>query len=210
MTSKDTSKQGTIYILENEAFASSVIKIGKTKRSLDDRIRELNTSVPLPYTCYRASRVDDVDRVERLLHEVFHPAKRHWRGEFYEVEPWRVVLVLETYEKENLTESTKPSDDDLKTISAAVQDKDKREVATFDRLDIAVGEELTLVGAPDIHCEVADRQTGVLYKGEQYSLTRLAQKVGKPYMRQGIRCWTYQDETLLERRDRMFGYQSSP
>ena len=208
MTSEDTSKQGTIYILENEAFASSVIKIGKTKRSLDERIGELNTSVPLPYTCYRASLVDDVDKVERLLHEVFHPAKRHWRGEFYEVEPWRVVLVLETYEKENLTGSTKPSDDDLKSISATVQDKEKREVATFDRLGIEVGEKLILVGDPDIHCKVADRQTGVLYKDERYSLTRLAQKVGKPYMRQGIKCWTYQGETLLERRDRIYQDQT--
>ena len=107
---RDTLKRGIIYLLENEAFESPVIKIGKTKRSLGDRIKELNTGVPLPYTCYRASLVDDADKVEKVLHDVFHPAKRHWRGEFYEVEPWRVVLVLERYEIENLTESApKPS-----------------------------------------------------------------------------------------------------
>ncbi len=204
MTSQDTSKQGTIYILENAAFESSVIKIGKTKRPLDERIKELNTSVPLPYTCYRASLVDDIDKVERLLHEVFHPAKRHWRGEFYEVEPWRVVLVLETYEKKNLTDfAPKLSKEDSASIDTTVQKKDKRDIATFDSLDIPIGEKLTLVDDQDIQCEVADGQTGVLYKDERYALTTLTQKVGKSHMRQGIRQWKYQHETLMERRDRM-------
>ena len=209
--SQDTSKQGIIYLLENEAFESPVIKIGKTKRSLDNRIKELNTGVPLPYTCYRASLVGDADKVEKLLHDVFHPAKRHWRGEFFEVDPWRVVLVLETYEIENLTESApKPSKEDLESIDTTVQEKDKREIATFIRLGILVGEKLTLVNDPAIQCEVADGQTGVFYEDERYALTTLTTKVRSSYMRQGIRYWTYQDETLLERRDRIFGALSSP
>ncbi len=207
MSSPETSKQGIIYLLENPAFESPVIKIGKTKREeWRKRINELNTSVPLPFICYRASRVDDADRVEKILHDVFHPAKRHWRGEFFEVEPWRILLVLEKYEIENLTESApKPSEEDWTLISAAVQEKDKRETATFKRLGIQIGEKLTLLDNPEIQCEVVDEKTGVLYEGTQHALTTLTQQVGRSYMRQGIRCWTYKDETLLERRDRMHG-----
>ena len=78
--------------------------------------------------------------------------------------------MLETYEIKNLTESApKPSKEDLESIDTTVQEKDKREIATFNRLGIQVGEKLTLVNSPDIQCEVADGQTGVLYEGERYA-----------------------------------------
>ena len=64
----DQSKQGIIYLLENEAFESPVIKIGRTGRAgrdLEARIRQLNTGVPLAFTCSRASLVNDAAEVEK-------------------------------------------------------------------------------------------------------------------------------------------------
>ena len=210
----NTANQGIIYLLENEAFETPVVKIGKTGRTGSDlvtRIRQLNTSVPLAFTCFRASLVDDVVEVEKLLHQVFHPAKKHWRGEFFEVEPWRVVLVLERYEVQDMTsQAPAPSNQDLASIDATVHRKDRRERATFDMLGIPVGEVLTLVGNPEIECQVANGQTGVLYDGEEYSLSTLTTQLkGSASWLQGIRYWVYQDETLLQRRDRILEQQAS-
>lgn len=202
-----TGSEGIIYLLQNEAFEAEVIKIGRTGRDLAERIRTLNTGVPLAFTCFRASRVADAAKVEKLLHDVFHPAKKHWRGEFYEVEPWRVVLVLEQYEIENLTHlAPSPTGDDEASISATVQEKDRKANFTFATAGIPVGEKLSLVGTPEIECEVADGGTNVQYEGEIVALSTLATRLkeSRTWL-QGIRHWTYGGETLLNRRDRMHG-----
>ena len=47
------------------------MKVGKT-RNLRQRVRALdNTSVPMPFRCEYAAKVDDMDEVEKLLHDAF-------------------------------------------------------------------------------------------------------------------------------------------
>ena len=202
-----TGSEGIIYLLQNEAFEAEVVKIGRTERDLAGRIRTLNTGVPLAFTCFRASRVADAAKVEKLLHDVFHPAKRHWRGEFYEVEPWRVVLVLEQYEIEDLTHlAPTPTRDDEASISVTVRGKDRKDNFTFATAGIDVGENLSLVGSSEIKCEVADGGTNVQYGGEIVALSTLTTRLKESSTwLQGIRYWTYEGETLLKRRDRMLG-----
>lgn len=202
-----TGSEGIIYLLQNEAFEADVIKIGRTGRDLAERIRTLNTAVPLSFTCFRASRVADAAKVERLLQDVFQPAKKHWRGEFYEVEPWRVVLVLAQYEIEDLTHlAPNPIGADAVSISTTVQERDRKANFTFATSGIKVGEKLSLVGSPEIECEVADDGTNVRYEGEIVALSTLATRLKEsPTWLQGIRYWTYEGETLLKRRDRMQG-----
>ena len=204
-----TGTEGIVYLLENEAFEAPVIKIGRTGRDLAERIRTLNTSVPLPFTCYRASRVSDAVKVEKLLHDVFQPAKKHWRGEFYEVEPWRVVLVLSQYEIENLTHlAPRPDKDDEDSIGTTVQQKDRKTTFTFAMLGIEVGEKLELVGDPEVKCIVANDQTGVTYEEQEYALSTLATQLkGSSHWLQGLRYWSYGGETLLKRRDRILDAQ---
>ena len=49
-----------VYILINDAMPG-LVKIGLTGTSLEQRIRELDTtSVPLPFKCYYAAEVGDV------------------------------------------------------------------------------------------------------------------------------------------------------
>ena len=204
----DQSKQGIIYLLENEAFESPVIKIGRTGRAgrdLEARIRQLNTGVPLAFTCYRASLVNDAVEVEKRLHQVFNPAKRHWRGEFFEVEPWRVVLVLEHYEIQDMTGYAPAlSNDEVVSIDAEAKIKDRRAECTFELLGIPVGEKLTFVGKPEIQCEVSNSDTGVRYEGVEYSLSKLATELkDAPYWVQGLLWWEYEGETLMKRRNRI-------
>jgi len=210
----DPSKQGIIYLLENEAFESPVIKIGRTGRTANDligRIRQLNTGVPLAFTCYRASLVDDAAEIEKMLQQVFYPAKRHWRGEFFEVEPWRVMLVLRPLEIQNMTShAPAPSSEEVGAIDAAIIEKERRARFTFNMLALPVGTKLTFVGNPEIECEVANGETGVLYEGEEYSLSTLATKLKEsPYWVQGIRHWEHDGETLLKLRDRIEQQEAS-
>lgn len=200
----DPAREGIIYLLENEAFEIPVIKIGRTGRTGDDlahRIRTLNIGVPLPFTCFHAARVQDAVMTERLLHDVFHHAKKHWRGEFYEVEPWRVLLVLRKYEIEDMTAHAPGLDrEDENAVREAEQNRERRDRFTFAAAGIPVGETLTLVGS-DIQCEVADERTGVLYQDQcpKYALSTLTTQLKGSGPRQGIRYWEYQGETLLQR-----------
>ena len=200
---ESTGNEGIVYILENEAFEVPVVKIGRAT-NLSQRINTLNTAVPLPFTCYKASRVSDTVAVERMLHQTFHPAKNQWSGEFYEVEAWRVAQVLSLCEIEDVTHlAPKPSSDEEKLITAKVQQKDRKNTATFASLGIPIGAKLQLVGNSEIQCEVADSMTGVRYEGNEYSLSTLATRLkNSPHWLQGIRFWMYKDETLIKRRDR--------
>ena len=197
---------GVVYILENEAFAVPVVKIGKTgQQDWVARIRQLNTAVPLPFTCAKASRVDAMGKVETFLHETFFPAKRQWRGEFYEVEAWRVAQVLELFEAEDVTNLVPvPDPDEEKAINTTVGNKEARADFTFAVAGIPVGAKLEFKGRPKIEAEVVDDKTTVRYEGQPYTMSALATRIKeKDYIVHGILWWTYDNETLRQRRDRM-------
>ena len=57
--------EGIIYILINEAMPNFV-KIGKTTTTVEQRMRALDTTgIPLPFECYYAARVRDMNFVEK-------------------------------------------------------------------------------------------------------------------------------------------------
>lgn len=197
---------GVVYVLENEAFATPVVKIGKTgQQDWVARIRQLNTGVPLPFTCAKASRVDDMSAVERFLHQTFYPAKHHWRGEFYQVDAWRVAQVLDLFGGVDVTDlAPVPSNEEEEAINTTVSVKESRTDFTFEVAEIPVGAKLGFKGRPEIEAEVVDGNTTVRYKSETYSMSALATKIKeKNYVVQGILWWTYEGETLRQRRDRM-------
>ena len=168
-------------------------------------IKQLNTTVPLPFTCAKASRVDDMGKVETFLHQTFAPAKRQWRGEFYEVEAWRVAQVLELFETEDVTElAPVPDPDEEKAINTTVGNKEPREDFTFEVAGIPIGAKLGFKGRPEIEAEVLDGKTTVRFEDGDYTMSGLATKIKeKDYVVQGIVWWTYEGETLRQRRDRM-------
>ena len=196
---------GIVYILENQAFAADVVMIGKTP-DLAQRMNNLATAVPSPFLCAKASRVDDMDRVEKILHDTFHHAKKHWRGEFFEVEAWRVAQVLSLCELEDVTHlAPAPSSDEGKAIEATVVVKERKENFNFAMVDIPIGEWLHFVGDEKIVCKV-ERQSPArveLY-GTIMSLSAAAQRAKQSsWGLQGTRYWKYGDETLQERRERI-------
>lgn len=205
-TEPEPSEPGGIYILENEALPPNVIKIGKTgQRDWTNRIRQLNTAVPLTFTCFKASRVDNISKVETFLHQTFQPAKHHWAGEFYEVESWRVAQVLSIFELEDITAlAPQPDASEERAINAGVRVKETRDPFTFKVAGIPIGAKLGFKGKPDIEVEVVDDHTTISYQGQTYSMSALVTQIKeKDYVVQGIMWWTYQGETLQKMRNRI-------
>ena len=88
-----------MYVLINEAMPGYA-KIGFTEGELVRRIKELdNTSTPLPFECFYAAKVKDCKKVERLLHDAFLDQRVRKNREFFEVDPQRVVCLLNLWDK---------------------------------------------------------------------------------------------------------------
>jgi hypothetical protein len=194
-----------IYILTNEAMPGYV-KIGKTTTSLEQRIRELNssTSVPLPFTAFYACTVSDAHFVEHQLHDAFDDTRVNPRREFFRITPERVVAALKLAEIENIT----PKKDylafpeDQQALNLA---RTRRSRFNFSMVDIAIGSELYFSRDENIKAKVVDTHAtnSIEVNGEITSLSRSAQQLlGYDYSVAGTDYWMYEGETLDERRRR--------
>ena len=200
----DESGEGIIYVIGNAAFSTQVVKIGRAK-SLSQRINTLNTAVPLPFICYKASRVKDMIHAEKLLHQTFRHAKNDWRGEFFQVEPEVVAAVLELIEIEDVTSlAPNPTEEDIEIINENVKRAERKENFTFGMVGIPIGKRLSFVDDPEITCEVTSDKTQILYRDEKYSISGLATKLkNSAYSVRGPLYWMYEGETLQQRRERL-------
>ena len=199
--------EGIIYILANESFSAPVVKIGLVKSSeaqaLRRRISGLNTAVPLPFECKKASRVSDVQNIERILHQTFQHTKKHWRGEFFEID-WPVVAqILEWHEIEDVTHfAPVQSEDEKRAIEETANVKQRAANFSFQALGIKIGERLHFVDDPERVCTVSRlKPPRVTFEGEEVSLSPLTASLKgwnanyvqvQPY-------WSYQGETLKDR-----------
>ena len=103
--------EGNIYILINEAMPGYV-KVGKTTDEVEKRMKSLDTTgVPLPFECFYAAKVADMDFVERQLHDAFDDTRTRARREFFEIDPARVAAALKLAALEEVT----PKDDVVET-----------------------------------------------------------------------------------------------
>jgi hypothetical protein len=201
--SKNKNKD-IIYILTNEAMPGYV-KIGKTSTSLEQRIRELSssTSVPLPFTCFYACIVKNMAFVEKQLHDAFDNNRTNPRREFFQISPERVVAALKLAEIENITPKkdyvdSKEDQKALNQVRAEIRAK-----FNFKMVDIPVGAELTFSRDDKITAKVVDNKS-IEFNGAVTSLSASAQKIlGYDYGVAGTDYWTYEGETLDERRRRL-------
>ena len=70
------------------------IKIGRTETSVSQRMSELDkTSMPLPFQCYFAARVEDYARVEKTLHTAFGDQRVRQSREFFKMDPYKAKVV---------------------------------------------------------------------------------------------------------------------
>lgn len=196
-----------IYILTNEAMPGYV-KIGRTSTSVEQRIRELNssTSVPLPFTAFYACTVKDSAFVEHQLHDAFDDNRINPRREFFRVAPERVVAALKLAEIENITPKKDfvESPEDQKSLNEA---RKRRGRFNFSMVGIPLGAEIYFSRDENTKAKVIDTHasdSAIEVNGEKTNLSRSAQKIlGFDYGVAGTDYWMYEGETLDERRRRL-------
>jgi T5orf172 domain len=83
----DEPNAGWLYILATREM-SSVLKIGMTTRSVEDRVREINsaTGVLVPFGIWRCWRVSDPSRAEKLVHSALIEFRVRGDREFFAID----------------------------------------------------------------------------------------------------------------------------
>jgi len=192
-----------IYILTNEAMPGYV-KIGKTSTSLEQRIRDLSasTSVPLPFTCFYACTVENMNFVEHQLHDAFDNNRINPKREFFQIAPERVVAALKLVEIEDVTPK-KDYVDSKEDQKALIQARKRRTDFSFKAADISIGAEIYFSRDESVKAKVIDNRT-IEINGEKTSLSLSAQKIlGYNYGVAGPDYLMFDGESLDERRRRI-------
>ena len=197
--------ENIIYILINEAMPGYV-KIGRTINSVEQRVLELSRSsaVPLPFECYYAAKVKDANKVELAFHDAFGDHRVNPRREFFNIAPERVVAILNLLALEDVTPSRNVGVESKEDAIAIERARKKRLAFNFKMVDIPAGSELKFIRDENITCVVAPDQKHVIFNGKEMSSSEAAaQALGSEWWPQGPGYWTYEGETLDERRIRM-------
>lgn len=193
-------------MLTNEAMPG-IIKIGLSERSIEQRLAELdNTSIPLPFQCYFAGRVEDSRKVERALHTAFGESRVRSSREFFTVDPFRVKAILELLIIEDVTpkKDLVSLPDDLKALEIAAK---KRRRFSFEDVRITEGSILTFAQDQSITC-VVSKNNSVIYRDSEMSLSAAAldatQRAGfSTSSISGPVYWLYEGESLDSIRRRL-------
>jgi len=192
-----------VYILTNLAMPG-YIKIGRTT-NLSQRLLSLdNTSLPLPFECFYASKVKDSYFVEKQLHRAFDDNRIRRNREFFKISPEQVVAALRLAEIEEITpiDEIVDSKDDYIALEKA---RTRRENFNFEKLDIKTGSLLTFTRNSDVTCTVSS-ENKVIFNETVQSLSSAAKEAlkdeGKVWKAaQGPSFWKYEGKTIDEIRD---------
>lgn len=175
-------EEGIVYILSNEAMPD-LIKIGLTTRNeLQSRINELyTTSVPVPFTCEYASRVDDCAKVEQALHQAFSTDRINLNREFFRMSVERVIPILKLVEKEEITTTVrKDIDKDISETDRQASNnlkKQRRPPLNFVEMNIPMGAELLCPYEGTDYKVIVCTPRKVRFNDEETSLTAALRKI---------------------------------
>ena len=199
---------GVIYVFVNEAMPG-LIKIGKTDGRVEDRMMQLYagvTGLPLQFECHFAAEVDNPDKAEITLHKLFAEHRVNPKREFFRVDPEKVVLAISMGTFKDVTPGEQPaeSEEDKKAVEKA---KSRRSNTNMHAIGVAVGAELVFYRDENKKALVVENNQ-VEFEGQRMSLSASAlhilQSMGhKTTSVSGAGYWMYEDESLMERRQRL-------
>ena len=196
----------TVYILTNEAMPG-LVKIGLTGDKVENRITQLNAvpGVPLPFECYYAAEVDDMKRVESLLHQLFSEHRINPKREFFKIDPEKVVIALSIGKFKEVTPGE--VDVDAEEQAALEKAKARRPRLNLEAIGIKPGDVLTFSRDESRTATVLPGNK-ILMDGEETSLSaaalKLLQELGYTTpAAQGPAYWMLDGELLDERRRRL-------
>ena len=186
-----------------------LVKIG-IATDVHQRMGQLySTGVPLPFQCEYAAEVADAARVEKALHQAFGANRVSDRREFFEVEPFRAIGIIELLAIREVTPGIKKPDITPEEARAVAERTERREHFSFSLVGLAIGTQLHFREKPDVIAEVASNKK-ILFQGNIVSLSASAKEImladGYEWAERSIagpNYWMYEGESLHERRVRM-------
>ena len=213
------SKKGVIYILTNPSF-KEYVKIGYAT-DIEKRLKTLNRSETIPFA-FRVYATYDVDAelTDKELHRLIDMLNPDLRTietfdgktrtkEFYAMQPEEAYSLLESIAKISGTSSRlrrmKPEGHEILDEETAqeVQEEAKRGPFRFSAVGIPVGSKIQFISDPSIEAIVVDDRH-IQYQNETTSLSALAKELkGLKNHTAGPQFFSYEGETLAERRNRM-------
>jgi hypothetical protein len=203
--SPKTTNYGIVYVLTNPAMPG-LVKIGMTnKESVDARLKELfNTSVPVPFECEYACKVEETVKVEKALHIAFHPYRIHTQREFFGINPEQAIAILQLLDKSKdiTNEIVEEINNDLTEVDKAAGRKMKitrRPPLNYIEMGIPLGAKLEFNRDDETYIvEVCDAKK-VSYCGVKKSLTAITKELlGIEHALQPTSYWTYNGKNLMD------------
>lgn len=212
-------KAGVIYILTNPSFPEYV-KLGYAS-DIEKRLTQLNRSECIPfafrvYATYEVSApLQDkelhslIDRLNSELRAIDTFDGKTRTKEFYAMSAEDAYALLESIAKlsgtmdklQRLTPEGHEVLDEEVAAEIQAEAKERKSPFSFFKCGISVGEEIILVGRPEIIAVVKDDRQ-IEYNGRSWSLSALAQEILQtPYPLQGPVYWTYQGKKLRDIRE---------
>ena len=198
-----------VYVLTNEAM-EGMVKIGRTTTSVEQRIRELDTtSVPLPFQCFYAAEVGNSVLVEGKLHRIFSDKRIGQNREFFRVDANQVREAIQLAELRDVTPKVDVVVDaaDVQALQRALATDERRSRLRFTELGIPAGTTLEFTKDSRVTClVVADGK--VEFEGQTLSPSAAAlqavRKMGYQWAAvSGSDYWEFEGETLSARRIRL-------
>lgn len=199
------SLEGIVYILSNPSLPG-LVKIGQTtdiKRRLSDLF---NTSVPTPFKCIYAKKVDNYKEVERKLHKGLNKDRVNQNREFFRIPEEEVINFLELVPGEDVTPKSESFEDKVDEVAFETQSRIGLKF-NFLSADIKKGSILTFLDDESVTCKVMSN-TKVEFEGEEHSLSSAAliakNRLGFKWKTiAGPLKWIYEGETVDARRQRL-------
>ncbi len=189
-----------IYIFTNPAMPK-LIKIGQTS-NLEQELNGLSfqTGVPEPFECYYCCEVEDGANIKETIHDFLGDYRVSPEKDFFKFSPEKVKKIL-----------TLPISEQKKII---VKEKTRKVKFNFSMLDIPIGSTLTFFNdktkiedKAKVAIVTGDRE--IEFEGKRGAVSPIALYALQKYFGgnyealQGPRYWMFNDETLLDRRERM-------
>ena len=203
--STPVSLEGIVYILSNPSLPG-LVKIGQTV-NLQQRLSNLfNTSVPTPFKCVYAKKVQNYKEVEKKLHKGLNKDRVNKNREFFRIPEEDVINFLELIPGENVTPKSEIFEDKVDEVAFKEQSRIGLRF-NFLSADIKKGSTLEFIDDESIICKVISN-TKVEFEGKEHSLSSAAliakNSLGFTWKTiAGPLKWMYKGETVDARRERM-------
>ena len=90
------SQYGLIYIISNPKQGMNIFKVGKTSKTIDQRLKQLNSETGLigQFKLYASFLVEDIDSTEKICHEKLDDYRIQDNREFFEIEYPEILEVI--------------------------------------------------------------------------------------------------------------------